>query len=96
MPDITDDQLKDLVKQAFVFLDKEYFDSIGEKLAARMVMRVEGEQSNSARLKELEQLVSSGCSATIAVVLENRSDNRSHQSRPHSNPACPPGCSCQI
>ena len=72
MPEITADQLKDLVKQAFVSLDKEYFGSIGEKLAARMVMRVEGEQSNSARLKELEQLVSSGCSATIAVVLDNR------------------------
>ena len=44
MPEITDDQLKGLVKQAFVSLDKEYFDSIGEKLAARMVMRVEGDQ----------------------------------------------------
>ena len=72
MPEITDDQLKDLVKQAFVSLDKEYFGSIGEKLAARMVMRVEGEQSNSALLKELEQLVSCGCSATIATILDNR------------------------
>ena len=72
MPEITDDQLKDLVKQAFVSLDKEYFDTIGEKLAARMVMRVEGEQSNSAHLKELEQLVSCGCSATIVTILENR------------------------
>ena len=72
MPEITGDQLKDLVKQAFVSLDKEYFGSIGEKLAARMVMRVEGEQSNSALLKELEQQVTSGCSATIAVVLDNR------------------------
>ena len=72
VPDITDEQVRELIKQVFVSIDREYFGSIGEQLAARMVMRVEGEQSNSARLKELEQLVSSGCSATIAVVLENR------------------------
>ena len=64
VPDITDEQIKELIKQVFVSIDREYFGSIGEQLAARMVMRQYEDKQ--------EQFVSSGCSATIAVILENR------------------------
>lgn len=73
VPDSPDDQIKDHIKQAFVSIDKEYFDSIGEKLAARMVMRSEVKQAEkNCQLSEIEHLVSSGCSATIGVVVENK------------------------
>ena len=64
VPDITDEQVKELIKQVFVSIDREYFGSIGEQLAARMVMRQYEDKQ--------EQFISSGCSATIAVILENR------------------------
>ena len=64
VPDITDEQVKELIKQVFVSIDREYFGSIGEQLAARMVMRQHEDKQ--------EQFVRSGCSATIAVILENR------------------------
>lgn len=38
-PDTQPDTVRDLVKQAFVSVDREYFGSIGELLAARMVLR---------------------------------------------------------
>ena len=64
VPDITDEQVRELIKQVFVSIDREYFGSIGEQLAARMVMRQHEDKQ--------EQFVRSGCSATIAVILENR------------------------
>ena len=72
--DTTDDQIKEQLKQAFVSIDNEYFGSIGEKLAARMVMRSDGRHGdqNHCKLEEIEQFVSSGCSATIAVVINNK------------------------
>ena len=68
VPDIKDEQVRELIKQAFVSIDREYFGSIGEKLAARMFMRSADKQTDA----EIEQFVGSGCSATIAVIIENR------------------------
>ena len=73
VPDVPDEQIKELIKQAFISIDKEYFGSIGEKLAARMVMRSENiRPEQHSLLAELEQFVRSGCSATIAVVISNK------------------------
>lgn len=66
------DLVKDIIKQAFVSVDREYFSSIGETLAARMVLRSdEIKPETNARLVELEEVVSSGCAATVALILNN-------------------------
>jgi len=72
VPDIRDDLVKDLIRQAFVSVDKEYFGSIGDKLAARMVMRSDMQLARDSKLADLEELVSSGCAATVAVILNNK------------------------
>ena len=76
VPDIKDEQVKELVKQVFVSIDREYFGSIGEQLAARMVMRSDivcrQTQEQKSKLAEIEHFVSSGCSATIAVIVDKR------------------------
>jgi len=70
VPDITDEQVKELIKQVFVSIDREYFGSIGEQLASRMVRRQYEPDRQLDPDKEL--FVRSGCSATIAVIVENR------------------------
>ena len=87
VPDITDEQVKELIKQVFVSIDREYFGSIGEQLASRMVrqhismmimmmimtLQVRRQYEPDRQLDpDKELFVRSGCSATIAVIVENR------------------------
>jgi len=72
VPDIRDDLVKDMIRQAFVSVDKEYFGYIGDKLAARMVMRSDQQLANEAKLADLDDQVSCGCAATVALVLNNK------------------------
>ena len=54
-------QVREQLKQAFVSVDREYFGSIGDRLAARMVMRGEDERpGREAQLAELEEQVRQG------------------------------------
>jgi len=72
VPDIRDDLIKDLIRQAFVSVDKEYFGYIGDKLAARMVMRSDQQLARDSKLADLDEQVSSGCTATVALILNNK------------------------
>lgn len=71
-PDNPADLVKETIKQAFVSVDREYFSSIGETLAARLVLRSEELRADSRdRLAELDREVSSGCVASVALILDN-------------------------
>ena len=72
VPDIRDDLVKDMIRQAFVSVDKEYFGFIGDKLAARMVLRSDSQHVRDSKLAELDEQVSSGCAATVALILNNK------------------------
>lgn len=72
VPDIRDDLVKDMIRQAFVSVDKEYFGLIGHKLAARMVMRSDQQLARDSKLADLDDEVSSGCAATVALILNNK------------------------
>jgi len=71
-PEKSDEAVKDTLRQAFISADKEYFESIGDKLAARMVMRSDPQYSSSSQLRELDDRVRSGASAVLAAVLKDR------------------------
>jgi len=68
----SDEIVKDILKQAFVCVDKEYFESIGDKLAHRMMMKSDPQFANDSKLKDLDNLVAAGCSATVALTLNNK------------------------
>lgn len=72
VPGTPDENVKEIMKQAFICVDKEYFVSIGDKLAARMVMRSDEEFSQSSQLAELDEKVSCGSSAILALTLGDR------------------------
>ena len=73
VPDLPPEMVREQLKQAFVSVDREYFGSIGDRLAARMVMRGEEERpGRQAQLAELEEQVSSGCVAAVALLLNNQ------------------------
>lgn len=70
VPDLPAEMVREQLKQAFVSVDREYFGSIGDRLAARMVMKGEEERpGREGQLAELEEQVSSGCVAAVALVL---------------------------
>jgi len=72
VPDSSDEIVKDILRQAFVCVDKEYFESIGDKLAQRMMLKTDPHFSQNSKLGELNELVMAGCSATVAITLNNR------------------------
>lgn len=72
IPDSSDEIVKDILKQAFVCVDKEYFESIGDKLAHRMMMKSDPQFANDSKLNDLDNLVVAGCSATVALTLNNK------------------------
>ena len=66
----TDEAVREGLRQSFVYLDREYFDLIGEKLALRMAKRLENPADPHLLQLDLETLV--GASATVSVLLDNK------------------------
>merc|ERR1719495_910140 len=65
--------VREQLKQAFVSVDREHFGIIGDRLAARMVMRGEEDRpGRQSQIAELEEQISSGCVAAVALLLANQ------------------------
>ena len=58
------------MRQSFIYLDREYFNFIGEKLALRMAKRLENPSDPHLVQLDMETLV--GASATVSVLLDNK------------------------
>jgi len=71
-PEKSDEEVKDVLRQTFVNVDKEYFESIGEILAKRMVMKCDQEYDESDILKDAEDIVKQGAVGILCVILKNR------------------------
>jgi len=71
-PDRSDAAVKETLRQAFISVDKEYFESIGDKLAAKMVMKSDPQYANSSQLDELEDRVKCGASGVLAAQVKDR------------------------
>ena len=62
----TDDVVRDVLRQAFASVDREYFESISESLASRVVLRFDAPNNrNDATLAMLDTATVTGASATI-------------------------------
>ena len=62
----TDDVVRDVLRQAFASVDREYFESISESLASRVVLRFDAPNNrNDATLAMLDAATVTGASATI-------------------------------
>jgi len=72
VPEKSDEAIRETLRQAFISVDKEYFESIGDRLAARMVMKCDPHYASSAQLRELEEKVGAGCTGILTVVLGSR------------------------
>jgi len=73
--DKTDDEVKEVLRQAFINVDKAYFESIGELLAKRTVLKSEegdGGTGSSTILAETEEKVAQGAVGILAVIIKNR------------------------
>jgi len=59
VPDLPPEMVREQLKQAFISVDREYFGIIGDRLAARMVMRGEEDRpGRQSQLAELEEQIS--------------------------------------
>jgi len=73
VPDLPPEMVREQLKQAFISVDREYFGIIGDRLAARMVMRGEEDRpGRQSQIAELEEQISSGCVAAVALLLANQ------------------------
>ena len=73
VPDLPPEMVREQLKQAFISVDREYFGIIGDRLAARMVMRGEEDRpGRQSQLAELEEQISSGSVAAVALLLANQ------------------------
>ena len=69
-PHSTDDAIRDVLRQAFISIDRDYFNFIDEILAKRMAKRLDN--PTDPNLVQLDHEAMSGASATVAVVLNNK------------------------
>ena len=65
-----DDAIREVLRQSFVSIDREYFNCIDEKLAQRLAKRLENPTDPQLVQLDLETL--SGASATISVMLNDK------------------------
>ena len=69
-PHSTDDAIRDVLRQSFTSIDRDYFNFIDEILAKRMAKRLDN--PTDPNLVQLDHEAMSGASATVAVVLNNK------------------------
>lgn len=72
----TDSDVRRILTQAFDVVEKSYFESIDDALAEKAhlsnYLPHDGSQKVQERLKELEQEVSGGATAVVALILNNK------------------------
>ena len=68
----TDEAVREALRNAFVYLDREYFNYIGEKLALRMAKRLQQDHcKQDPDLLQLDLETLTGASATCSILLDN-------------------------
>ncbi len=67
-----DEAVRDALRQTFLLVDRQYFESIIESIAYRIVLKQENVSHNDSKLKQLEDQAQIGCSATVALILNRR------------------------
>eukprot|EP00064_Thunnus_orientalis_P022517 superscaffoldBa00007646_g22715 len=72
-------QPRNLMQSAFDVVEKSYFATIGDALAMKAELsnfdspsQIENPQERLERLKQLEQEVSGGATAVVALILNNK------------------------
>jgi len=71
----SDDAVRDVLRQAFVNVDREYIESTMEAIKARIVLREdhrEASEDRDRKLRELDLQARIGCSATAAVIVNKK------------------------
>lgn len=61
----SDSEVHEVLRQAFASVDREYFESISENLASRVIHKFESNDSNDSTLALLDADTLTGASATI-------------------------------
>jgi hypothetical protein len=61
----SDDVIRDVLRQTFASVDREYFESISESLASRVVLRFDAPNSHDPTLAMLDAATITGTSATV-------------------------------
>ncbi len=68
-----DETVREALRQAFLIVDREYFESTMESITRRIVLRQDPSVvDDDPRLQELEAQATIGASATVAVVLNKK------------------------
>ena len=62
-----DDVVRDVLRQAFASVDREYFESISESLASRVVLRFDAPNRHDPTLAMLDAATVTGASATVGT-----------------------------
>ncbi|XP_029707132.1 TGF-beta-activated kinase 1 and MAP3K7-binding protein 1 isoform X2 [Takifugu rubripes] len=68
----TDNDIRRILSQAFDVVEKSYFETIDDALAEKANLSSYHLQHNEERLKELEQEVSGGATAIVALIINNK------------------------
>lgn len=69
----SDDTVKDVLRQAFLTVDREYFVSINDALARLFALKMDSKTTDNDRnLQRLELQPQIGASATVAIVLNHK------------------------
>ena len=69
----TDESVKDVLRTAFVNVDRDYFESVINEITSRMVLKMDPNiPPDDPKLKRLDAVLNVGASATIAVILGAR------------------------
>ena len=61
----SDEVIRDVLRQTFASVDREYFESISESLASRVVLRFDTPNSDDPTLAMLDAATITGSSATV-------------------------------
>jgi TAK1-binding protein 1 len=69
----SDDAVRDVLRQAFVNVDREYFESNMESITSRIVLKQDPNVAqNDPHLKKLDNQAQIGCSATVVLILNRK------------------------
>ena len=65
----SDEVIRDVLRQTFASVDREYFESISESLASRVVLRFDAPKADDPTLAMLDAATITGASATVGEIL---------------------------
>ena len=64
----SDEVIRDVLRQTFASVDREYFESISESLASRVILRFDAPKADDPTLAMLDAATITGASATVGEI----------------------------